>query len=99
MAKKQISKFDFLESLSSEELKNLSKFILESIKIKSEIKRNQEILKDYIKAYAEENEYDKSVISKLVNLNFKIINDSDYELIEREMKILNILSLLQNKDQ
>lgn len=97
MAKKQISKFEFLDTLGQEEIKNLSKFISESIKLKYEIKDKREILRDFIKSFAEEKEYDKSVINKLVNLSFKIVNESDPELIDREMKILNILSSIQNK--
>lgn len=95
MARKPISKFEFLDSLSPEELKKLSEFVTESIKIKNEIKERQEMLRDYIKAYCEEKEYEKSVISKLVNLSFRIFCDRNPELIEREMRILNLLSLIQ----
>ncbi|MEM4260715.1 MAG: hypothetical protein QXG00_05755 [Candidatus Woesearchaeota archaeon] len=98
MSRKKVNNFEFLDSLTSEELKNLSNFIMESIKIKNEIKEKQEILRDYLKAYCEEKDYERSVLTKLINLSFKIVRDSDPKLIEREMKILQILSSIQDNN-
>lgn len=98
MSRKKVNNFEFLDSLTSEELKSLSNFIMESIKIKNEIKEKQEILRDYLKSYCEEKDYERSVLTKLINLSFKIVRDSDPKLIEREMKILQILSSIQENN-
>lgn len=90
-----MTKFDFLDHLNETEMKKLSYFINDCLKIKREIKENQRILNEQLKDFSNDNGYETSLIRKLVNLSFKIINE-DENLIEKEMKILNLLSNIQN---
>ncbi|MEM5877630.1 MAG: hypothetical protein QXF12_01995 [Candidatus Aenigmatarchaeota archaeon] len=91
-----MAKFDFLDHLNETEMKRLSYFINDCLKIKREIKENQKILSEQLKNFSNDHGYETSLIRKLVNLSFKIINE-DENLIEKEMKILNLLSNIQNK--